>query len=212
MKRLSVLAAVLVVAAAVGAGAAWAASLLITPKTLTVFAYCIVRSSNADSDVDQGSASSNFGTSSDLLVRSKTSDNRRAFVRFDLSSCNTSVNDTVTTATLSLWLTGAPGTSRTYEARRVSATWTETGITWTNQPAVGGVTSTTTTGTTSDVWRTWTVTADAQAWIDGTAANYGLRISDAAESAADSPEAKFAAREWGTAGQRPRLTIMFYPR
>jgi hypothetical protein len=205
VKRLPLIVVALVSAALVGAGAAWAASLLITPKKLTVFAYCIVRASNADSDVDQGSASNNFGTSSDLYVRSKAAGNRRAFVKFDLSSCNASTRDVVTTATLSLYMTGAPGTSRTYDVRRVNATWTETGITWTNQPAVGSVTSSTTTGTTSNVWRTWAVNADAQAWLAGTATNYGLRVSDATESAAASPEAKFAPKEWGTPGQSPRV-------
>ena len=211
MKRLPLIVFALVSAALVGAGAAWAASLLITPKNLTVFAYCIVRASNADSDVDQGSPTSNFGSSSDLYVRSKAAGNRRAFVKFDLSSCNAGTADVVTTATLSLYLTSAPSTSRTYDVRRVNATWTEAAVNWNNQPAVGSVTSSTTTGTASGVRRTWTVTADAQAWLAGTATNYGLRVSDATESAASSPEAKFAPKEWGTASQRPQLTIMYYP-
>ena len=211
MSRLRLIWIALVVGALLACGAAWAASLAITPQKLTAFRYCIVRASNADSDVDQGSPTSNFGTSSDLYVRSKASGNRRAFVKFDLSSCGAPTTAVVTAATLSVYMTSAPSTSRTYDVRRVSATWTEAGITWNNQPAVGSVTSSTTTGTTSNVWRTWSVAADAQAWLDGTATNYGLRISDATESAAASPEAKFAPKEWGTAGQRPQLTIQYYP-
>jgi len=200
------------IAATLGAaGVAWAASLAITPQKLTSFRYCIVRASNADSDVDEGIPTDNLGTSTDLYVLSEFEGNRRAFVKFNLSTCNAPTSATVTTATLSLYMTAAPSTSRTYDVRRVTATWTEAGVTWTNQPAVGGVTSSTTTGTTPDVRRTWTVTADAQAWIAGTATNYGLRVSDATEGEAASPEAKFAPREWGTASQRPLLTIMYYP-
>ena len=204
--------AVLVVSL-VGAGAAWAASLAITPQKLTVFSYCIVRAASADSDVNQSSPSNNNGTSTDLYVRSGSGGNRHTFVRFDLSSCNARTTALVTTATLSLYMSSSPGVSRTYEARRVTGTpaWTETGITWTNQPAVGAVTSTTTTGTSSGVRRTWTVTADAQAWLDGTAANYGLRISDATQNDPGSREAKFVSRETGTAAERPQLTIMYYP-
>jgi hypothetical protein len=212
VKRLPILAGVLVTCALVGAASAWAASLLISPKPLTVFAYCIVRASAADSYVVQNSSAANFGTGTTVLVRSQSaSRNRRTFVRFDLTSCNARTSAVVSAATLSLYLSTAPTASRTYDVRPVSAAWTETGVTWTNQPAVGAITSSTATGTTSGVRLAWTVTADVQAWLAGTATNDGFRVSDAAESSATSREGTFRAREFGTAGQRPQLTIMYYP-
>jgi len=205
------LTAIALVAGALGAtGVAWAASLTITPQKLTTFGYCIVRASTADADVNQSSPSNNQGSSVDLYVRSASGGNRHTFVKFDLSSCNAPTTAVVTTATLSLHMSSAPGVSRTYEARRVTTTWTETAVNWTNQPAAGSVTSTATTGTTSNVRRTWTVTADVQAWLNGTAANHGSRISDATQDDPGSREARFVSKEKATASQRPQLTIQYY--
>jgi hypothetical protein len=202
----------LAAACAFTVSAALAASLGVTSARVTEFATCTLRAAPADADVDQGSATSNFGTSSDLYVRSKSGNaNRRSFVRFDLSSCSIPVSAQVTSARLSLYLTGAPSQSRTYEARRVNASWVETTITWNNQPAVSGVTSTLTTGTSSDVRLEWNVAADVQAFVSGGATNNGWRISDQTENVATSPESKFASAEHGTSAWRPRLVLAYYP-
>lgn len=191
---------------------ALAASLGVTSARVTVFASCTLRAAPADADVDQGSATSNFGTSSDLYVRSKSSNaNRRTFVQFDLSSCFISSSAQVVSARLGLYVTGAPGQSRTYEARRANASWVKTTITWNNQPAVSGVTSTVATGTSSDVRLEWDVASDVQVFASGSATNNGWRISDQTEDAATSPEAKFASAEHGTAAWQPRLVITYYP-
>jgi hypothetical protein len=211
-RRLSFLAASLVAAAALGAGAAWAASLLVSAKPLTVFAACLLRASSSDAYVVQNNAGTNFGTATTMRVRSQSGNrNRRTFVRFDLAGCNATSAATVTGASLDLYMSAAPAASRTYEARRVSAAWVENGITWTNQPAVGAVTSSTVTGTTSGVRLSWTVTTDVQSWLAGSATNAGHRISDETEGSAPFREATFRTREWGTALQRPRLTILYYP-
>jgi acid phosphatase type 7 len=191
---------------------ALAASLGVTSARVTMFATCTLRAAPADTDVDQGSATSNFGTSSDLYVRSKSGNaNRRTFVRFDLASCSIPSGAQVTSARLSFYLTGAPGQSRTYEARRVNASWVETTMTWNNQPAVAGVTSIVATGTTSDVRLEWNVAADVQAFVSGSATNNGWRISDQTEGAATSPESKFASAEHGTSAWQPRLLLAYYP-
>jgi hypothetical protein len=216
VSRLRWIGIVLVVGMLTAAGAAWAASLTITPQKLTAFSYCIVRASNADNGARQDAPTNNFGGDTDMRVRSQSgTNNRRSFVSFDLSSCNAQTTANVIAATLSLYITTAPGASRTYEARPVSASWIETGtgsITWNNQPAAGSVTSTTTTGTTANVRIAWTVTSDVQNWLDGSATNYGIRISDATEGSATSRETRFATKESGTASQRPQLTIQYYAR
>ena len=104
----------------------------------------------------------------------------------------------------------APTASRTYEAHLVSAAWTETGVTWTNQPAVGTLTASTATGTTANVTLTWAVTADVQAFVDGTT-NRGWRIKDQTESSAPTRNAVFRSAEYGTASQRPVLEVTYYP-
>jgi hypothetical protein len=191
---------------------ALAASLTVSSARLTLYASCTLRTAPTDSDVDQSSPTSNFGTSSDLYVRSKSGNaNRRTFVTFTLSSCSIPSTATVTSATLGLYITSAPSTSRTYEARRINASWGETTINWNNQPAVSGVTSTAATGTTSNVRLQWNVTADVQAFAAGTATNNGWRISDQTENAAGNREAKFASSEFGTASSQPTLVVRYYP-
>ena len=137
--------------------------------------------------------------------------NRRAFVRFDLSSCAIPANALIVTANLKLRLNAAPTASRTYEARSVTAAWVETGITWTNQPAVAGASSSTVaTGTTAGVTLTWPLTTDVQAFVDGTA-NHGWRIADQTESSTTVRTGQFRSAEFGTVAQRPILELTYYP-
>ena len=161
----------------------------------------------ADSDVD---SLFNTGTATTLRVRSSNFGNRRAFVRFDLASCGLGADDAIRAATLSFSLGTAPGSSRMHEVRRVTAAWSETGITSSNQPAVAGsATAVQPTGTTAGARITWNVLADVQAFRSGTT-NNGWRISDATENAGTAVEGVYRSREFATAADRPRLTIDYY--
>ena len=178
----------------------------ITPTT------CTLSAADADSYIDQNSAGTNFGTVTNLDVSSRSGNrNRRTFVRLDLASCSIPANSLITAASLKLFMYAAPTASRTYDAHRTTASWTEAGITWTNQAAVAGAaTSSVTTGTTANVTLTWTVTADVQAFVDGTA-NNGWRISDRTESSGIVRTSQFRSAEYGTAAQRPILEATYYP-
>jgi hypothetical protein len=57
---------------------------------------------------------------------------------------------------------------------------------------------------------TWTVTADVQSFVDGTA-NNGWRIGDATENSATARSAQFRSDEYTTAAQRPVLEVTYYP-
>ncbi len=162
----------------------------------------------ADSDVD---SLLNTGTATTLRVRSSNLGNRRAFVRFDLASCGLGTDDAIRAAALSLSLGTAPTSSRTHQVRRVTAAWTETGITSASEPAVAaGATAAQATGTTAGARVTWDVLPDVQAFHGGTT-NNGWRISDATENAAAAVEGVYRSREVATAGDRPRLAIDYYP-
>ncbi len=65
-------------------------------------------------------------------------------------------------------------------------------------------------GQTLSVTLTWTVTADVQAFVDGTA-NNGWRISDRTESSGTVRTSQFRSAEYGTAAQRPILEATYYP-
>lgn len=154
---------------------------------------------------------SNFGTQSSMSVESNTFGNERSFVVFDLSSCAIPAATDVTSATLSLYLSSAPSSSRTYAVRRVTAAWGETTLTWNDQPSVAGSnTGTTSTGTASGVTLSWTVTADVQAFVSQTATNYGWRVADNSEGSLTSVRGIFSAREHGTSSQRPQLSVTYW--
>jgi hypothetical protein len=201
----------------------FAAALAITPERLTIHtaasavpvSTCTPTTSAADTYAAEGSSGSNFGTATTMHVRSATTlillpDNKRSFVRFDLSSCAIPTGARVLTAQLNLFLSTAPSSSRTYEAHRITQSWGETTLDWGNQPTTAALaTSSVATGTTANVTRTWDVVADVRTFVAGTATNHGWRIKDAVESA--SGEGRFSTREHATASQRPRLVITYYP-
>ena len=204
---------------ALGVGGALAASLGVSSTTLTTSTgaasisatVCALSAADADSYVNEASAGSNFGTATNLDVRSSSAGDRRTFVQFSLTGCSIPATALVTAASLKLFMFAAPTATRTYDAHRVSASWTETGITWTNQPAVAATaTASVATGTTSNVTLTWVVTSDVQAFLGGTA-NNGWRIKDLTENSATARTGQFRSAEFGTASQRPILEITYYP-
>lgn len=214
---------VAVLAGALGAAVvASAAALGVAPARLTshdaaasvAASTCTLSAPAADADVDGSllTMNSNFGSSPDLRIRSSTLGNRRSFVRFDLSSCAIPAAARVTNATVTLYLTQSPNSSRTYEIRRVTAGWAEGTVTFANQPATAAAaTSTTSTGTTSGVTLSWPVTTDAQAFAAGTATNNGWRVVDSSEGALLAIDSTFGARERASAGERPQLIVTYYP-
>jgi hypothetical protein len=219
--RRRVAAPVLAVALAglVGAGVAVAASLGVTSTSLTVSTYassitpstCTLSAADNDSWINQSSVNQNNGTATTLNVRSSALANQRTLVQFSLASCSIPANALITAANLKLFVSTAPTATRNYEAHRVTASWSESTVTWTNQPAVTvAATATVATGTTSNVTLTWDVTADVQAWNDGTA-NYGWRVNDQTESSATARTGTFRSAEYGTASQRPILDLSYYP-
>lgn len=210
MRRLLALALVPLV---VVGGTALAASLGVTTQRLTSYsaassvpASSCTLTANADSYVDALSGNSNFGTDTSVSVKNNKA--KRTFVLFDVASC-VPAGAQVLTASLSLFLWSAPS-SRTYDVYRVTAAWTETGITWNNQPsAAATATASVATGATDGVTLSWDVQADVAAFASGTA-NDGWRIRDRTETGGGT-EGQFRSREWGTAAERPTLSISFYP-
>ena len=206
-------------ACALVGGTASAAPLGLAPARLTVDSQavslapttCTLHATAADSYVSELDLLANFGAVTTLEVRSLLLGHRRTFVRFDLGPCSLPAEALVTSASLGLHLSGAPTAGRTHEARRVTSSWTETGITWANQPLVTlFATATATTGTAAGVRITWDVTSDVQAFVAG-APNHGWRIADASEGSAIERRAVFSSAEHGVASERPTLTVSYYP-
>jgi hypothetical protein len=165
-------------------------------EPITVFA-------EADSWIDQNSPSNNFGTDAILKVRSQgPSDNFRTLVRFSLPS-SVPQGCVVRSATLRLyaasWTDG-----RVLEALPIASAWSESEVTWRNQPQTTGPAVMTPSGS---GYREWSVAAQVQAMYDASA-NNGFLVRDAVESWGGS-EQQFHSREKNE--NPPMLVISFVP-
>jgi hypothetical protein len=183
----------------------WAGSQTLTKAQCTLSGT----SSTTDTYVDEQSASSSFGGATTLAVSPKSGKQNWAFVRFDLSSCNIpAATGGADSATLTVTLTTAPGSSRTIDVTTVGTTWSGS-LTWTGAQSLsyGGSLPSFTTGTTSGVTRSVNVTSDVDALIRNGSASFGWRLSDAGSSA--NVTMTFGSAENATAGNRPQLVINY---
>lgn len=170
----------------------FAAAACATPTSTTV---------NADKDVilSEGFPTSNFGTLTYSRIRSQSANDARTAVNFALPTLGS--NCEVMDAKLRGYAyTVAAG--RTLEAHRLAASWTETGITWGNQPATTG-TPVSVPSPSAAGWLEWSVTSHVQAMYQGSADGWVLR--DSVEDAGTAVVQELYARE---AGLPPQLQLL----
>ena len=162
---------------------------------------------------------SNFGNATTLRTDSENAANRpiRSLIQFDLSSIPN--NATVISATLGLYLSSNTGSQTdVVEAHRLTRTWTEgtggtnTGATWNRY---NGISNWTTAGGDYDASiagsfvasgtgsKTMTVTALAQAWVNGTYANQGIILLSPPKSGNN--EKQYNSSDSTNASRRPSL-------
>jgi hypothetical protein len=168
---------------------------------------------SADSYVARELASSNFGTATSLLVSPDSVATRRLFVRFNLPSCSPTIpsDAIVQSAKVRLTISALAAATRTYELRAASASWAESSITWSNQPAVSSTvtgSASVTSGTLAGTVVEWTATSDVQAFATAATTNAGWRIGDATEGGIGTALA-LESRE--AASGTPQLTITYLP-
>jgi len=215
------------------AGGAFASGLSFTAQALTPYRTCVLSGTPAtttaviDASVRQGSATSNFGTQTTNDIASGTGANRRLYLRFDLTQCSPAIaaSAVVRLAPLRLYVTVLPAACRTVDIFRVTATWTESAITWNNQPfgtainnpAGGSATDTFNAGTpagcqnlTANSYITGAVvTGDVAAFVAGTATNFGWMLRDDVEGSSTLRTQTSSAKNLGTASQAPQLVITY---
>ena len=157
---------------------------------------------DADAWLDENSSTTNKGDDSILKVQSKAPrDNFRAVLHFPIPSLPSGC--VVESATLSVYAASA-SPDRTLEVRRLAAGWSESTVTWSNQPQTVGAAVTAGSGT---GYRDWAVTSLVQAgYISG--ANHGFLLRDEEEGGAGF-EQQFHGREKGEAP--PILVITYAP-
>jgi hypothetical protein len=188
----------------VGSWHLWAGSQTLTKATCTLTGT----TSTTDASVVQATPTTSNGTGTTMLVRSNSGSADWSFVRFDLSSCAIPTTGGADTATLTLFITTAPATSRTITLTPVLATWSNS-LTWNTAQTLtygSAATTTLTTGTANNTAKSVPVTVDIDALIKNTSANFGWRLSD---SGATSATTTFATSNNGTAARRPELVINY---
>ncbi len=169
----------------------------------------VLQPSTADSYVNQGSAGTNYGSGATMSVQSRLSQAQRTLVMFDLSAIPE--NSVINSATLELYASSAPTTGLTLNVHRITGTWTESGVTWTNQPAYNSTVDSSLAGGTAAGWKIWNIASVVQGWVDGTNVNYGLIVKGSVENDKTSLTYTFSSKENGTSGNRPSLRINYTP-
>jgi hypothetical protein len=155
---------------------------------------------SGDSWIDQGAPSANNGADSKLKVNSKSPNlNVRALLQFNLPGLP--ADCTLTSATLRL-MNVSPIAGRTIEVYANDAAWTQTGVTWSNQPTHSGTPATA--AVSGAGWMQWTVTSQVQGMYSGS--NHGFKVKDASENGPGA-EQQFESGEAGASW--PELIVTF---
>ena len=163
-----------------------------------------------DARVDEEHPGTNYGNSGTLEVESQEDKNQRSFFKFAIPlPPGTLISD----ATLNIFMTDAPGLSRVYDLAAAASGWSEGSIDWATQPgALLTATNSAMTGTANNIWMQFSVGADVSAFVSGSLANNGWRLSDREENSSSSPRASFASSEYDAHPElRPYLDVTFTP-
>lgn len=231
--RVSIIVLVATVALLVGLSPGFAANLGLASQLLTPYRTCTITATTTsttavtDASVRQATATTNFGTSTTNNIASAAAANRRLYVFFDLAQCSPAIPSSaiVRLATLRLYVSGLATSCRTIDVFRVTAAWTEAGITWNNQPfgtainnpGSGSASDTVTVGTPAGCQNLTAgaylvgvnTTGDVAAFVAGSATNFGWMLRDDVEGSITAFTETLSAKNLGTLAQAPQLIVTY---
>jgi len=166
--------------------------------TQTVFALALSNNlvSVRDTHIRRGTPAGNFGTATEMLIRTNASTDDRVLIYFNLQTLSTNL---VTEALLSIKPSKSGGASTRIFG--ITNEWTETGATWNNM-ANGYATNVYATFLPSSTsYTNINITSLAQEWINGGRTNRGLMIIQASGG----NDIRIRPRE--RSGEEPRLIV-----
>ena len=138
-----------------------------------------------DTYVDQSNPNGNYGTSARLWIASwlymnTYSRNQRSLLGFDLSQI---AGQRIISATLRMYVGTKNYYPRTWILKRIAGTWTETAVTWANQPNTTDVNQVSReVDAYSPKSETFDLTLLAQDALNQGALDFGIMIQDASEN------------------------------
>ena len=164
----------------------------------------------ADSIIRSNGGSTNFGGAAELRVDPHPAHTERSLIRFDVSTVP--AGSTVASATLTLCPTKktVPAAGRIHELHVALGEWTESAVTWGNQPTVIAA------PTDSSVYLgdlecvEFNVTGEVAAWVAG-APNFGWQLRDQTEGDVNNSAVTYGSREAATTTLVPLLTLTYTP-
>lgn len=169
----------------------------------------------ADAEVASGTTNAvkNFGTSSSIYLQSSAADsfgNERGWYQFNLTGLSIPAGAVITNVQLELYCYKASGIAdMPVEVHgSMDNAWTETGITWNNQPAVGPVLDTETlTEGVQNQYYSWNVTTFATNQLAGGAASFVAK--PVTENAAATFSYATDAKEYSSGADAPLLVFAY---
>lgn len=213
----------IVVAGVIAAGAL-AAAVTVAASALSVSSKSLSTGSCTLNTVTQGSdaytqqdqATKATAGSTTTIVDTTTSKVNYAWLQFNLAQCSGLTGDAQVTSarlTLSIKSTQTNLGTRTLQLDPGAASWTDTTITWNNQPTVTSRSPAVTFSVGAAGSVQIDVTQDLASWRStatyGGSANYGWRIADLGSGSGTCCQTQINALDNGTASVRPSLLINY---
>jgi len=164
-----------------------------------------------DTMVYEDSPTQNFGSTGWLDILSGTGERDRAFLQFNISSLPSTA--VITQADLGLYYYfDSLGVSEDVGVYEVTGSWSDSTITWNNQPTVNATVLDTVTlpASGSDSFENWTITELVKGWFDGTVANNGVMVRTINDSVNTAARKEFYSADWSNPTLCPEIVITYY--
>lgn len=165
----------------------------------------------ADAYISTLSPNGNFGTAQELYAgrvnNIDTSSLTRDLLRFDLSP-TIPAGQLIISATLTLYVRDGETVPNTIGVHQVLTSWTESGVTWNNQPAHQPTAASSQTIGTPPGFVTWDVTQLVRDWYSGASPNNGLKLVSTSETVGTFDSKTFDSKE-KAGGNLPCLSVEY---